>query len=181
MCGIVGILLASHAAHPARLDAIEAMERTFCRAQIHPAALRIGTNRARRWGRGRNAPARSRARGGALRSALCQSDPGARRKSATKQEVVVPDVRILSLASPPERPSSTNPLLFRLPGLPHLRARRLLARSCARAARSRHAQRAGRIVSIDAEEPLCGGHREDQALCVARALAWSHPGGRHDC
>ena len=75
MCGIVGILLASHAAHPARLDAIEAMERTFCRAQIHPAALRIGTNRARRWGRGRNAPARSRARGGASRSALCQSDP----------------------------------------------------------------------------------------------------------
>jgi polysaccharide biosynthesis transport protein len=35
----------------------------------------------------------------------------------SQQEVIVPEVRVLSLASPPKRPSSVNPLLFTFPAL----------------------------------------------------------------
>jgi uncharacterized protein involved in exopolysaccharide biosynthesis/Mrp family chromosome partitioning ATPase len=40
-----------------------------------------------------------------------------REQLRVQQQTTVPDLRLLSLASPPERPSSTNPLLFVLPSL----------------------------------------------------------------
>lgn len=81
------------------------------RAQL--AAAQTSSNQARRAG----AHLQDLERGAATVRQVYESLLQRREVLIEQQEMISPDVRILSLATPPDRPSSVNPLLFPLPGM----------------------------------------------------------------